>query len=187
MSSSSTTNRATGHVSSSRASFRERESCSCENHGFAHANNRALDDDRRAVRALPQSRHRDRRRNVRGDRCRHGRPAAGRSCRRQAADGRRRALPDDPPVSERPAGARRGARFRAVAVRDRRGSASASSTSRRYEQEVEIDWTSGSFMLVRREALLSVGSSTSVLHLRRGAGSLPSDAGAPGGRYATYR
>ncbi len=27
----------------------------------------------------------------------------------------------------------------------------------RYEQELEIDWTSGSFMLVRREALLSVG------------------------------
>ena len=37
------------------------------------------------------------------------------------------------------------------------GRASASSTSSLYEREVECDWTSGSFMLARREALLSAG------------------------------
>ena len=44
-----------------------------------------------------------------------------------------------------------------------------------YEREVECAWTSGSFMIVRREALESAGSSTSASSLRGGNGFLPSD------------
>ena len=56
-----------------------------------------------------------------------------------------------------PARPRRGLRLRALAARGRLGRASASSTWTVYEREVDCDWTSGSFMLARREALLSAG------------------------------
>ena len=55
---------------------RARESSLCENHGFAHANNRALYDDRRPLRAVPEPRYGDPRGDVRGARRRPRRAAA---------------------------------------------------------------------------------------------------------------
>ena len=56
--------------------------------------------------------------------------------------------------------ARRGARLRALA--DPPGWAGERVLDiEAYEREIECDWTSGSFMLARREALLSAGCSTS--------------------------
>ena len=62
-SSSPTTSPPTARASSSRREFPEARVVACRNHGFAHANNRGADDDRRALRALPQPRHRDPRRH----------------------------------------------------------------------------------------------------------------------------
>ena len=66
-------------------------------------------------------------------------------------------LPDDPPLPERPARARRGARVRALAACAPRWAGERELDLAVYEHEVECDWTSGSFMFCRREALLSAG------------------------------
>ena len=85
--------------------------------------------------------------------------APDRRPRRRAPD-HRRGPPrhDDPLLPERPARARRGAVAPSgSAASARAGSASARSTPRAYERETDCDWTSGSFMLARREALESAG------------------------------
>ena len=56
-----------------------------------------------------------------------------------------------------------------------RGSGSESSTSPVYDREVECDWTTGSFMLARLEALQGAGSSTSASSSLRGNRSVPAD------------
>ena len=76
---------------------------------------------------------------------------------RQAAHRRRRAVADHPLLPERPR-ARWARPWPPSAGRGGRGGpASASSTSPSTRREVECDWTSGSFMFARREALLSAG------------------------------
>ena len=135
-----------------------RASSTRENHGFAHANNRGADDVHRALRALPQPRHRDRRRDLRragrgARRAARRRPGRGASsspatarCGRRSATSR---------ASRRALG--RGPRLRALAACAARWAGERELDLALYEREVECDWTSGSFMLCRREALLSAG------------------------------
>ena len=113
------------------------------------------DDLRRALRALPQPRHRDRRGHLR-----RARRRARRAARRSAW----------PASGSSPATGRCGRRsgyFPSVTrALGRRAGVGAAGRSRPrwagereldlplYDREVECDWTSGSFMLARREALL---------------------------------
>ena len=127
------------------------------NRGFAHANNRGLmTADARYV-ALPQPRHRDSRGHIRGARRALDARPDGRACRRASADRRRRGLPDDPTVPERHEGLGRGSReserfpFRASWMGERELDLTL------YDREVDCDWTSGSFMIARREAMESAG------------------------------
>ena len=127
------------------------------NHGFSHANNRGADDLRRALRAVPQPGHRDRRRAP-------SRSSCGRwtSARRSASSACARSTP-------RAAWTRRSGAFRTRCARSatrsrpsacravRAGSASASSTEPSTTARSTCDWTSGSFMLARREAIESAG------------------------------
>ena len=127
------------------------------NHGFGHANNRGAVDDERPLRPLPQSRHRDPRGIIRGARGAHG-PSP-----RLGLVGVKQITPDGrvfPTIRRFPNAARAffpSHRLRAVPASAHRGSESGSSTSAVYEFEVDCDWTSGSFMLARREALESAG------------------------------
>ena len=110
-----------------------------------------------ALRPLPQPRHGDRRRDLRragrGARRAAGRRAGG----RQAAHRRRHAVADDPLLPERPR-ARSARRSPPSAGRARpRWAGERELDLAVYETEVECDWTSGSFMFCRREALLSAG------------------------------
>ena len=130
-----------------------------ENRGFAHANNRGADDVHRALRALPQPRHRDRRRAPSGSSSRRSttRPDVG-LVGRAAAHRRRHAVADDPLLPERPSRARaRRSPPSAGRVRPRWAGERELDLARLRRARSTCDWTSGSFMLARREALLSAG------------------------------
>ena len=129
----------------------------CPNHGFAHANNQALRTcDARYV-LLPQPRHRAARGHARRAR-RRSSTAAPTSASSASASSRPTAR-----STRRCAGSRASAACSAT-----RSGWSGCRTGpswlgerevdpSRYEAEFEGDWTIGSFMLVRREALESAG------------------------------
>ena len=127
------------------------------NRGFAYGNNRGLEhtDARYVLLLNPDTEIIDGTFGELVDAARRA-PACG-SGRRAPADRRRHTVADDPPLPERRPRARRGALLRALAGPPGVGRASACSTWSAYERERECDWTSGSFMLARREALLSAG------------------------------
>ena len=145
----------------------------CENHGFAHANNRGAETMHGALRPVPQPRHRDPRRDASTSSSRRSTSAPTSGWSASAGHRRRRALPDDPALPERPARARRGAGLRALAASARSGSASESSTSPLYDREVDCDWTSGSFMLAGARRCERRLPRRALLHLHRGARPLP--------------
>ena len=71
-------------------------------------------------------------------------------------DRRRGAVPDRAPLPERRARFRRGLRLRRAGPSSA-GLGRAPARPRRYESELECDWTTGAYMLIRREALLGAG------------------------------
>ena len=116
-----------------------------------------------SVHSLLESGHRDSRTALsrsswRHDRCRlSGLSASSRCCGR-------RGRPDDPSVPDRSSILGGRAWVRSDFLSGLRGWASASSTSTVRSRE-DCDWTSGSFMFVRREALEVARTGRAILHL----------------------
>ena len=127
-----------------------------ENRGFSHGNNRALMtcDARYVLFLNPDTEIVD---GTFADlvAALDARPD-GWAGRRSAPDRRRRTVSDDSPVSERAALVRAGAGRGTFPVRPC-WTCERELDERIYDREVECDWTTGAFMVARREALESAG------------------------------
>ena len=129
--SSSTTNRPTAPASWSSRSSRRRGSSARANRGFGYGNNRGLETTSRAVRAVPEPRHRDRRGDVRRARRAARRAPADRRGRGSPDHRRRHAVADDPPLSQPRPRAGRSAVLRALAGASRVGGGARARPGRR--------------------------------------------------------